>query len=74
VKRTSQHDFAEGWGSGLLLRGIALTIVHSRADFGLLWPAMSGTRMIPAGLFLLVTDPVISIEAKRKKRRVVPNV
>jgi hypothetical protein len=48
---------------------VVLTIVDWRADFGMLWPAMFGTRMIPAGLFLLGTELIINIEAKRKQRR-----
>jgi hypothetical protein len=64
--------FRRGWGYGLLAGGVALTIVDWRADFGLLWPAMFGTCMIPAGLFLLATDLIINIEAKRKQRRVAP--
>jgi hypothetical protein len=48
---------------------VVLTIVDWRADFGMLWPAMFGTRMIPAGLFLLGTDLIINFEAKRKRRR-----
>ncbi len=63
--------FRRGWGFGLFLGGIALTIVDWRADFGLLWPAMFGTRMIPVGLFLLGTEVVICIEARLKKRRLV---
>jgi hypothetical protein len=31
---------------------------------------MFGIRMIPAALFLLATDLIISMEAKRKRRRV----
>jgi hypothetical protein len=62
--------FRRWLGSGLLLGGVALVIVDWHADFGLTWPAMFGTRMIPAGLFLLVTELVICIEAGRKKRRV----
>jgi hypothetical protein len=62
--------FRRWLGSGLLLGGTVLAIVDWRADFGLLWPAMFATRMIPAGLLLLVTELVISIEAKRKKSRV----
>jgi hypothetical protein len=64
--------FRRGWGSGLLVGGIALTIVDWRADFGLLWPAMFGMRMIPAGLFLLVTDLVLALEARRKQSRLAP--
>ena len=66
--------FRRGWGYGLLAGGVALTIVDWRADFGLLWPAMFGTRMIPAGLFLLGTDLIINFEAKRKQRRGEPIV
>jgi hypothetical protein len=62
--------FRRGWGSGLLIGGIALTVVDWRADFGLLWPSMFGMRMIPAGLFLLVTELVITLDAKRKQSRV----
>jgi hypothetical protein len=62
--------FRRGWGSGLLFGGLALTIVDWRADFGLLWPAMFGMRMIPAGLFLLVTELIMTLDAKRKQSRV----
>jgi hypothetical protein len=51
---------------------VVLTIVDWRADFALLWPAMFGIRMIPAGLFLLGTDLVIHMEAKRSQRRSAP--
>jgi hypothetical protein len=34
--------------------------------FGLLWPAMFATRMMPVGLLLLVTELVIFVEARRK--------
>jgi hypothetical protein len=61
--------FRRGWGYSLLAGGVVLTIVDWRADWALLWPAMFGTRMIPAGLFLLGTDLIIHIEAKRRQRR-----
>jgi hypothetical protein len=48
---------------------MVLLVVDWRADFGLLWPAMFATRMMPIGLLLLVTELVISIEARRKKSR-----
>jgi len=34
---------------------------------------MFGIRMIPAGLFLVATDLIIGVEAKRKQRRIAPN-
>jgi hypothetical protein len=50
----------------LFLGGMVLFTVDWRADFGLLWPAMVATRMVPIGLLLLVTELVIFIEARRK--------
>jgi hypothetical protein len=61
--------FRRWWGYGLFLGGMVLLVVDWRADFGLLWPAMFATRMMPVGLLLLVTELVIFIEARRKKRR-----
>ncbi|MDT7811904.1 MAG: hypothetical protein QOJ42_1820 [Acidobacteriaceae bacterium] len=61
--------FRRWWGYGLFLGGMVLLVVDWRADFGLLWPAMFATRMMPIGLLLLVTELVISIEARRKKSR-----
>jgi hypothetical protein len=50
----------------LFLGGMVLFTVDWRVDFGLLWPAMVATRMVPIGLLLLVTELVIFIEARRK--------
>jgi hypothetical protein len=61
--------FRRWWGYGLFLGGLVLLVVDWRADFGLLWPAMFATRMMPVGLLLLVTELVIFIEVRRKKRR-----
>jgi hypothetical protein len=61
--------FRRWWGYGLFLGGMVLLVVDWRADFGLLWPAMFATRMMPIGLLLLVTELVILIEARLKKRR-----
>jgi hypothetical protein len=61
--------FRRWWGYGLFLGGMVLLVVDWRADFGLLWPAMFAMRMMPVGLLLLVTELVIFIEARRKKRR-----
>jgi hypothetical protein len=61
--------FRRWWGYGLFLGGMVLLVVDWRADFGLLWPAMFATRMMPIGLLLLVAELVICIEARRKKRR-----
>jgi hypothetical protein len=61
--------FRRWWGYGLFFGGMVLLVVDWRADFGLLWPAMFATRMMPIGLLLLVTELVICIEARRKKRR-----
>jgi hypothetical protein len=58
--------FRRWWGYGLFLSGMLLLVVDWRADFGLLWPAMFATRMMPIGLLLLVTELVIFIEARRK--------
>jgi hypothetical protein len=59
--------FRRWWGYGLFLGGMVLLVIDWRADFGLLWPAMFATRMMPIGLLLLVTELVIFIEARRKK-------
>jgi hypothetical protein len=59
--------FRRWWGYGLFFVGGALLVVDWRADFGLLWPAMFATRLMPIGLLLLVTDLVIFIEARRRK-------
>jgi hypothetical protein len=61
--------FRRWCGSILLLGGIALGVVDWQSDFTRLWPGTLGVRMIPVGLILLVTELVIVIEAKRKKRR-----
>jgi hypothetical protein len=61
--------FRRWWGYCLFLGGAVLLIVDWRADFGLLWPAMFATRMMPIGLLLLVIELVLFIEARRKKRR-----
>jgi hypothetical protein len=61
--------FRRWWGYGLFLGGMVLLVVDWRADFGLLWPAMFATRMMPIGLVLLVIELVIYIEARRKKGR-----
>jgi hypothetical protein len=61
--------FRRWWGYGLFFGGMVLLVVDWRAGFGLLWPAMFATRMMPIGLLLLVTELVICIEARRKKRR-----
>jgi hypothetical protein len=61
--------FRRWLGYGLFLGGLVLLVVDWRADFGLLWPAMFATRLMPIGLLLLVTELVIFIEARRKKRR-----
>jgi hypothetical protein len=59
--------FRRWWGYGLFLGGMVLLVIDWRADFGLLWPAMFATRMMPIGLLLLVTELVIFIEARRNK-------
>jgi hypothetical protein len=56
-------------GSGLFFGGLILTIVDWSTGFSLSWPAMIGTRMLPVGLFLLFTELMIVLEAKRKHRR-----
>jgi hypothetical protein len=61
--------FRRWWGYSLFLGGMVLLVVDWHADFGLLWPAMFATRMVPVCLLLLVTELVIYIEAKRKKGR-----
>jgi hypothetical protein len=61
--------FRRGWGYSLFLGGLVLLVVDWRADFGLLWPAMFATRMVPVGLLLLVTELVIYIETKRTNVR-----
>jgi hypothetical protein len=61
--------FRRWWGYGLFFGGLVLVVVDWRADFGLLWPAMFATRMMPVGLLLLVTELVIVIEARRKRLR-----
>jgi hypothetical protein len=61
--------FRRWWGYSLFFGGMVLLVVDWRADFGLLWPAMFATRMMPMGLFLLAIELVICIEAGRKKRR-----
>jgi hypothetical protein len=61
--------FRRWWGYSLFFGGMVLLVVDWRADFGLLWPAMFATRMMPIGLFLLAIELVIFIEARRKKRR-----
>jgi hypothetical protein len=62
--------FRRWCGSILFFGGIALLILDWSVDFRLSWPATIGVRMIPAGLVLLVTDLVIVVEARRKRRRV----
>jgi len=56
-------------GSILFFGGVGLTILDWCSDFSLSWPAMIGTRVFPVGFVLLVTELVIVIEARRKKRR-----
>src|SRR5580704_16347550 len=48
--------FRRWLGYGLFFGGVMLFAVDWRADFGLLWPAMFATRMMPIGLLLLVTE------------------
>jgi hypothetical protein len=58
------------WGGfGLFFGGIALVVLDWSQDFGLTWPALLGARMAPAGLILLVTDFVLTFEARRRHRR-----
>ncbi len=58
------------WGAAiLLLGGIVLGILDWQSDFTRMWPGTLAARMIPVGLILLVTELVIVIEARRKKRR-----
>jgi hypothetical protein len=61
--------FRRWWGYSLFFGGMVLLVVDWRADFGLLWPAMFATRMMPIGLLLLLIELVIYIETRRKKRR-----
>jgi hypothetical protein len=61
--------FRRWWGYSLFFGEMVLLVVDWRADFGLLWPAMFATRMMPIGLLLLLIELVIYIEARRKKRR-----
>jgi hypothetical protein len=56
-------------GSVLFIGGVALILLDWSQDFGLSWPAMVGTRMMPVGLILLVTEGVIVFDARRKQRR-----
>jgi len=60
--------FRRWCGSILFFGGIVLTIIDWHADFGLLWPAMFGVRMIPVGIIFLLTELVILIEKRRLKR------
>ncbi len=62
--------FRRWGGSVLFFGGLGLTILDWSKDFSLSWPAMIGTRMMPVGLILLVTELVVVIEARRKKSRV----
>ena len=55
-------------GSALFFGGVALILLDWSQNFGLSWPAMVGTRMMPVGLVLLVTEGVIVLDARRKKR------
>jgi hypothetical protein len=56
-------------GSVLFVGGAALIALDWSQDFGLSWPAMVGTRMMPVGLILLVTEGVIVFDRRRRSRR-----
>jgi hypothetical protein len=56
-------------GSILLIAGVVLGVMDWESDFTKVWPGTLAARMIPVGLILLVTEFVIVLEAKRKRRR-----
>ncbi|NYF81283.1 hypothetical protein [Granulicella arctica] len=59
------------WGGlGFFLGGAGLVLMDWLSGFRLTWPATIGIRMLPVGLVLLVTDAVITFDARRKSRRV----
>ena len=61
--------FRRWGGSVLLVGGIVLWAVDSNSDMKMGWPSAVAARIAPLGLILLVTELVIVIEARRKKRR-----
>lgn len=56
-------------GVGLLAVGTALCVAEWVSDFHLSWAAMVGTRLLPAGLLLLVTEAGLRLNDWDKRRR-----
>jgi hypothetical protein len=58
------------WGGSLLFfGGLGLIVLDWSKGFRMSWPALVGARMLPVGLVLVVTEGVIQLEARRKRRR-----
>ncbi len=60
--------FRRWMGGGLFFGGMALVIYDWRFDFAKTWPATIGFRLLLPGLFLLVTEVVLVLVARRKAR------
>jgi hypothetical protein len=55
-------------GSGLFFGGLGLILLDWSKDFGLMWPALVGMRMLIPGVILLVTEAAILLHARLKSR------
>jgi hypothetical protein len=60
--------FRRWCGSILFFGGVGLVALDWSAGFSLTWPATLGSRLVPVGLVLLITELVIVVETRRKSR------
>lgn len=60
--------FRRWMGSALFLGGAALVLYDWSTDFAKTWPATIGFRLVLPGLFLLLTELVLVLVARRKVR------
>jgi hypothetical protein len=57
------------WGGAILLiGGMILIVIDWAHDFRFLWPAMFGSRMLIAGLLLLVIEAMVVLHDRLKRR------
>jgi hypothetical protein len=56
-------------GVGLFIVGAVLVTVDVLSDWRLLWPSTIGTRLLPAGLLLIVTEGALRLNDWEKRKR-----
>lgn len=56
-------------GFTLFLSGLVLILIDWSTDFRLDWPSVVGNRILVLGLVLLITEALISLNAKHEQRR-----